>query len=42
MDYIHVSRYPGKAATGLHPGDSAAADSWADGRLLRDLHGLHE
>ena len=41
MDYIHVSRYPGKAATGLHPGDSAAG-SWADGRPLRDLHGIHE
>ena len=43
MDYIHVSGYLGKAVAGLHPGDpAAAADPWADGQLLRDLHGINE
>jgi hypothetical protein len=39
IDYIHVSGYLGKAAAALHPGDSAAAGQWADGQLLRVLHG---
>src|SRR6266566_515614 len=39
IDYIHVSGYIGKAAAALHPGDSAAAGQWADGQLLRVLHG---
>jgi hypothetical protein len=39
IDYIHVSGYIGKAAAALHPGDPAAAGPWADGQLLRVLHG---
>ena len=44
IDYIHVSGYLGKAAAALHPGDPAAAAArrrgqWADGQLLRVLHG---
>ncbi len=39
IDYIHVSGYLGKAAASLHPGDPAAAGQWADGQLLRVLHG---
>ncbi|MGH3193188.1 MAG: ISKra4 family transposase [Streptosporangiaceae bacterium] len=39
IDYIHVSSYLGKAAAALHPGDPAAAGQWADGQLLRVLHG---
>ena len=39
IDYIHVSGYIGKAAAALHPGDPAAAGQWADGQLLRILHG---
>jgi hypothetical protein len=39
IDYIHVAGYLGKAATALHPGDRAAAGQWADGQLLRILHG---
>jgi hypothetical protein len=39
IDYIHVSGYLGKAGTALHPGDPAAAGRWADGQLLRVLHG---
>jgi hypothetical protein len=39
IDYIHVSGYLGKAATALHPGDPVAAGQWADGQLLRVLHG---
>lgn len=39
IDYIHVSGYIGKAAGALHPGDPAAAGQWADGQLLRVLHG---
>ena len=39
IDYIHVSGYIGKAAAALHPGDPAAAGEWADGQLLRVLHG---
>jgi len=39
IDYIHVSGYLGKAAAALHPGDPAAAGQWADGQLLRVLHG---
>jgi hypothetical protein len=38
IDYIHVSGYLGKAAAALHPGDPAAGQ-WADGQLLRVLHG---
>ena len=38
MDYIHVSGYLGKAAA-LHPGDPVTAGQWADGQLLRVLHG---
>jgi hypothetical protein len=39
IDYIHVSEYIGKAAATLHPGDPQAAREWADGQLLRVLHG---
>ena len=39
IDYIHVSDYIGKAAAALHPGDPQAAREWADGQLLRVLHG---
>ena len=39
IGYIHVSGYIGKAAAALHPGDPAAAGQWADGQLLRVLHG---
>ena len=39
IDYIHLSGYLGKAAAALHPGDPAAAGQWADGQLLRVLHG---
>jgi len=39
IDYIHVSGYPGKASAALHPGDPQAAGQWADGQLLRVLHG---
>ena len=39
IDYLHVSGYLGKAAGALHPGDPAAARQWADGQLLRVLHG---
>jgi hypothetical protein len=39
IDYIHVAGYLGKAAAALHPGDPAAAGQWADGQLLRVLHG---
>jgi len=39
IDYIHVSGYIGKAAAALHPGDPQAAGQWADGQLLRILHG---
>jgi hypothetical protein len=38
-DYIHVSGYIGKAASALHPGDPVPAGQWADGQLLRVLHG---
>ena len=39
IDYIHVSGYLAKAGAALHPGDPAAAGRWADGQLLRILHG---
>jgi len=39
IDYIHVAGYIGKAAAALHPGDPQAAGQWADGQLLRVLHG---
>jgi hypothetical protein len=39
IDYIHVSGYLGKAAAALHPGNPVAAGQWADGQLLRVLHG---
>jgi len=39
IDYIHVSGYIGKASAALHPGDPRAAGEWADGQLLRILHG---
>jgi hypothetical protein len=39
IDYIHVSGYLGKAAAALHPSDPIAAGQWADGQLLRVLHG---
>jgi hypothetical protein len=39
IDYIHVAGYLGKAASALHPGDPQAAGQWADGQLLRVLHG---
>jgi len=39
IDYIHVSGYIGKAAAALHPDDPALAGQWADGQLLRVLHG---
>ena len=34
-----MSGYLGKAAAALHPGDPVAAGQWADGQLLRVLHG---
>ena len=39
IDYIHVSAHLGKAAAALHPGNPVAAGQWADGQLLRVLHG---
>jgi hypothetical protein len=39
IDYIHVSGYIGRASAALHPGDPVAAGQWADGQLLRVLHG---
>lgn len=39
IDYIHVSGYIGRAAAALHPGGPVAAGQWADGQLLRVLHG---
>ncbi len=39
IDYIHVSGYLGKAAAAHHPGDPVTAGQWADGQLLRVLHG---
>jgi hypothetical protein len=39
IDCIHVSGYLGKAAAALHPGDPVTAGQWADGQLLRVLHG---
>jgi hypothetical protein len=39
IDYIHVSGYIGKASSALHPGDPVLAGQWADGQLLRVLHG---
>ena len=39
IDYIHVSGYIGKAAAALCPGDPVTAGQWADGQLLRVLHG---
>jgi hypothetical protein len=39
IDYIHVTGYIGKASAALHPGDPLAAGQWADGQLLRVLHG---
>jgi hypothetical protein len=39
IDYLHVSGYLGKAGVCLHPGDPTAASQWADGQLLRILHG---
>jgi len=35
----NVSGYIGKAAACLHPGDPVTAGQWADGQLLRVLHG---
>src|SRR5487761_1212263 len=39
IDYIHVSGYIGKPAAALPPGAPVAAGQWADGQLLRVLHG---
>jgi hypothetical protein len=39
IDYLHVSGYLRKAGACLHPHDSVAAGQWADGQLLRVLHG---
>jgi hypothetical protein len=39
IDYIHVSGYIGKAAAALNPDDPVLAGQWADGQLLRVLHG---
>jgi len=39
IDYIHVSGYIGKASAALHPDDPVLAGQWADGQLLRVLHG---
>jgi hypothetical protein len=39
IDYIHVSGYIGRASAALHPGDPVLAGQWADGQLLRVLHG---
>jgi hypothetical protein len=39
IDCIHVSGYIGKASACLHPDDKVLAGQWADGQLLRVLHG---
>ena len=39
IDFIHVSGYIGKASAALHPDDPVLAGQWADGQLLRVLHG---
>ena len=39
IDYIHVSGYLRKAGACLHPGNPTTAGEWADGQLLRVLHG---
>jgi hypothetical protein len=39
IDYIDVSGCLGKAAACLHPADPVAAGQWANGQLLRVLHG---
>jgi hypothetical protein len=39
IDYIHVAGYIGKASAALHPDDRVLAGQWADGQLLRVLHG---
>jgi hypothetical protein len=39
IDYIHVSGYIGKAAAALHPRAPVTAGQWANGQLLRVLHG---
>ena len=39
IDDIYVNGYIGKAAAALHPGGPQAAREWADGQLLRILHG---
>jgi hypothetical protein len=39
IDYIHVSGYLRKAGACLHPGNPTTASQWADGQLLRVLHG---
>ena len=39
IDCIHVSGYIGKAASAPHPDDPVLARQWADGQLLRVLHG---
>jgi len=39
IDYVHVSGYIGKAAAAQYPGDPVLAGRWADGQLLRALHG---
>lgn len=39
IDFIHVAGYLRKAAAACHPDDRQAARQWADGQLLRILHG---
>jgi hypothetical protein len=39
IDYIHVAGYIGKASAALHPADPVTAGQWADGQMLRVLHG---
>ncbi|HEX6521961.1 MAG TPA: hypothetical protein VF070_18435 [Streptosporangiaceae bacterium] len=39
IDCTRVSGYLARAAAALHPGDPATAGRWADGQLLRVLHG---
>ena len=39
IDFIHVAGYIRKASAALHPDDETLARQWADGQLLRVLHG---
>jgi hypothetical protein len=39
LDFLHVAGYVRSAATAFYPQDSRTAQAWADGQLLRLLHG---